>query len=224
MFKIRLSGYPAVKDFSLSKLQRRHLGAIATLILISLLTSWSGLPSHHAISNYWEGLLWGIADPVIGLDRLASVVAVGLLSASMIHSTLIASSFVLATVLGTVLHLYQLNLPGAEIAIAVSSITFGAMLVMPNQFHWLIIALLGVMAGLFQGYSNGQSIIELDIIPLLAYIFGLTLTQYAVVMSAKKLGKSISQTKINEFLPRIINFVGFAFCAIGIVFLKSSIN
>ncbi|MEA5502671.1 HupE/UreJ family protein [Halotia wernerae UHCC 0503] len=224
MFKIRLSGYSALKDFSLSKLKRRHLGAIAALILISLLSSWSGLPSHHAISNCWEGLLWGIADPVIGLDRLASVVAVGLLSANMIHGALIASSFVLATVLATFMHLYQFNLPGAEIAIAFSSITFGLMLVMPNQFHWLIIALLGLTAGLFQGYSNGQLIVGADIIPLLAYIFGVTLTQYVVVMSARTIGNSISQNKINEFLPRIIHFVGFAFCAIGIVFLKSSIN
>ncbi len=219
MFKIRLSESPAAKD-----LQRRHLGAIAALILISLLTSWSRLPSHHAISNCWEGLLWGIADPVIGLDRLASVVVIGLLSASMIHSTLIASSFILATVLGTVLHFYQFNLPGAEIAIAFSSITFGVMLVMPNQSHWLIIALLGVIAGLFQGYSNVQSIIGAETVPLLAYIFGLTLTQYAVVMSAKTIGNLISQNKINEFLPRIIHFIGFAFCAIGIVFLRSSIN
>ncbi|MBH8553024.1 HupE/UreJ family protein [Nostocaceae cyanobacterium CENA357] len=224
MFKIRLSKSSALKDFSLSNLQHRHLGAIAALILISLLTSWSGLPSHHAIANCWEGLLWGIADPVIGLDRLTSFVAVGLLSASIIHGTLIASLFVLATVLGTFLHLYQLNLQGAEIAIAVSSITFGAMLVMPNQFHWLIIALLGVMAGLFQGYSNGQSIIEANVIPLLAYILGNTLTQYAVVMSARIVGNLISQRKINDFLPRIINYVGFAFCAIAIVFLKISIN
>ncbi len=219
MFKIKFSESSAIKD-----LQHRHLGAIAALILISLLTSWRGLPSHHAISNCWEGLLWGIADPVIGLDRLASVVVVGLLSANMIHGTLIASSFLLATVLGTLLHLYQFNLPGAEIAIAFSSITFGVMLVMPNQSHWLIIALLGVIAGLFQGYSNVQSILRADIVPLLAYIFGLILTQYAVVMSAKTIGNLISQRKINEFLPGIIQFIGFAFCAIGIVFLRNSIN
>ncbi|WGV26071.1 HupE/UreJ family protein [Halotia branconii] len=219
MFKIKLLGSTALKD-----LQHRHIRAIAALILISLLTSWSGLPSHHAISNCWEGLLWGIANPVIGLDRLTSIVAVGFLSARMIYSTLIASWFILATVLGTVLHLYQFNLLGAEIAIAISSIAFGVILLMPNQFHWLIVALLGIMAGLFQGYSNGQSIVGLDMMPLLAYIFGVTLTQYAVVMSAKTISNSISQNKINEFLTRIIYFVGFAFCAIGIVFLKNSIN
>ncbi|RCJ36908.1 hydantoin utilization protein [Nostoc minutum NIES-26] len=216
MLKIGLSGFS-------SKLQHRHLGAIASLILISLLCSWNGLPSHHAISNCWEGFLWGMADPVIGLNRLASIVAIGLLSAGVVRGTLIATSFVLAAFLGMVIHLFQLNLPGTETAIAVSSIIFGVMLVLPRP-NWLILALLGAIAGLVQGYDNGQSIIGTGVISLLAYILGVTLTQYAVVMSAKEIGNTITRANINRILSRVIIVVGFAFCAIGIVFLQSSIG
>lgn len=207
---------------SSSKLQHRHLGAIASLILISLLCSWNGLPSHHAISNSWEGFLWGMADPVIGLDRLASVVAIGLLSAGVIRGSLIAASFVLAAILGMVIHLFWVNLPSIEIAIAFSSIFFGGMLVLP-RLHWLVLALLGAMAGLFQGYDNGQSIIEAGMIPLLAYILGVTLTQYAVVMSAREIGNAIAHINKNGVLSKVIILVGFAFCAIGIVFLQRSL-
>ncbi|MBH8562261.1 HupE/UreJ family protein [Nostoc sp. CENA67] len=224
MFKIELSAYSPIGDFSKSKLQFRHLGAIASLVFISLLYSWSGLPSHHAIPNCWEGFLWGIANPVIALDRLASIVAIGLLSAGIVRGTWVAASFVLATVLGMVIYLFWLNLPGAEIAITISSMIFGTMLMLTNRPNWLILALLGAIAGLFQGYSDGQSIVGAGIVPSFAYILGVTVTQYAVAMSAREIGNTISHKKINGILPRTILFVGFALCAMGIVFLKSSLN
>ncbi|QSJ20010.1 HupE/UreJ family protein [Nostoc sp. UHCC 0702] len=224
MLKIELSAYSPIGDFSKSKLQFRHLGAIASLVLISLLYSWSGLPSGHAISNCWEGFLWGIANPVIGLDRLASVVAIGLLSAGIVRGIWIAFSFVLATILGTVIYLFGVNLPGAEVAIPISSMIFGTMLVLTNRPNWLILALLGAIAGLFQGYSDGQSIMEAGIIPLFAYILGVAVTQYAVTMSAREIGNTIIPKNINGILSRTILFVGFAFCAMGIVFLKSLLN
>lgn len=224
MFKIELSAYSPIGDCSVSKLQFRHLVAIASLVLISLLYSWNGLPSNHAISNCWEGFLWGIANPVISLARLAGVVAIGLLSAGVVCGTLVTASFVLAAVLGTVICLFGLYLPGAEIAIAISSIIFGIMLLLTNRPHWLILASLGAIAGLFQGYSDGQSIIGTGITPLLAYILGVTVTQYAVAMSAREIGNTINPKNINGILPRTILLVGFAFCAMGVVFLKSSFN
>lgn len=216
MLKIQLSK-------SSPELQHRHLGAIACLILISLLCSWNELPSHHAIANCWEGFLWGMADPVIGLNRFANVVAIGLLSAGVVRSRLVAIPFVLAAVLGMVIHLFQLNLPTTETAIAISTIIFGGMLVLPRP-NWLVLALLGAIAGLLQGYDNGQSITGAGAISLVAYIVGATLTQYVVLMSAREIGNTITSTNINGILSKVIILVGFAFCAIGIVFLQSSMS
>ncbi|OUL36665.1 hydantoin utilization protein [Nostoc sp. T09] len=198
-----------------TRLQRRHAGAIASLVLISILSSLSGFDFHPSISNSWEGLLWGIADPVISLDRLASLVVIGLLSAGMVRGALIAAAFVSAGVFGTVMHLFQVNLVGAEIGIATSTIAFGAMLMILKQPNWLLLLLLGAIAGLFHGYAGTGSAIETGMLPLVIYVLGVTLTQCAVVMSAREM---------YSMLPNRIRFAGLAFSAIGIVFLRNAIN
>ncbi|MEH2142871.1 HupE/UreJ family protein [Nostoc sp.] len=223
MFKTKLSEPRAWSEFYTLKLMHRHIGAIAVLILISLLSSLSEIPDHHTISNCWEGFLWGLADPVIGLDCLVGIVAIGLLSSVFVRGAVIAGCFVLAVVLGIVIHLFQLNLLGTEIAIAISTIVFGTMLMMPNRPNFMVLALVGVSAGLFQGYADAESIIGAGMMPLVAYILGITLTVFAVAMSARKIGVAMGMGEINRILPWKISIAGFGLCAIGIVFLSNSI-
>ncbi|MFN6464110.1 MAG: HupE/UreJ family protein [Nostoc sp. DedVER02] len=222
MFKTKLSQFRASREFYTSKLADRHIGAIAALILISLLSSLSGTPANHAISNPWEGFVWGLADPVIGLDCLVGIIAIGLLSSMFVRGAAIAGCFVLAAILGIVIHLFQLNFPGAEIAIAISTIVFSIMLMMPNQPNFAVLALMGISAGLFQGYTVAESIIGAGTIPLIAYIVGMTLTLFAVAMSARQIGTAMGMGEISRTLPWKITIAGFALCAIGIVFLSNS--
>ncbi|WP_335111966.1 HupE/UreJ family protein [Nostoc sp.] len=223
MFKTKLSEPRAGSEFYTLKLMHRHIGAIAALILISLLSSLSGIPDHHTISNSWEGFLWGLADPVIGLDCLVGIVAIGLLSSVFVRGAVIAGCFVSAAVLGIVIHLFQLNLLGTEMAIAISTIVFGTMLMMPNQPNFMVLALVGVSAGLFQGYADAESIIGAGMMPIVAYILGITLTLFAVAMSAREIGVAMGMGEINRILPWKISIAGFGLCAIGIVFLSNSI-
>lgn len=223
MFKTQLSQSRAWGEFYTLKLMHRHIGAIAVLILISLLSSLSGTSVDHTISNCWEGLIWGLADPVIGLDCLVGIIAIGLLSSVFVRGAAIAGCFVLAAILGIVIHSFQLNLPGTEIAIAISTIVFGTMLMLPNQPNFIVLALVGVSAGLFQGYADAQSIIGAGTMPLIAYILGITLTLFTVTMSAREIGNAMGMGEINRILPWKISITGFALCAIGIVFLSNSI-
>ncbi|MBD2729090.1 HupE/UreJ family protein [Nostoc sp. FACHB-892] len=223
MFKTKLSQSRAWGEFYTLKLMHRHIGAIAVLILISLLSSLSGTSVDHTISNCWEGFIWGLADPVIGLDCLVGIIAIGLLSSVFVRGAAIAGCFVLAAILGIVIHSFQLNLPGTEIAIAISTIVFGTMLMLPNQPNFIVLALVGVSAGLFQGYADAQSIIGAGTMPLIAYILGITLTLFTVAMSAREIGSAMGMGEINRILPWKISITGFAFCAIGIVFLSNSI-
>jgi urease accessory protein len=219
MFKTNLAESRAWDEFYTLKLIHRHTGAIAALILISLLSSLSGTPVNHSISNCWESFLWGLADPVINLNYLIGIVAIGLLSSVFVHGAVIAGCFVLATVLGIVIHLFQLNLPGTEIAIAIFTIVFGTMLLMPNQPSFMVLALVGIGAGLFQGYADAESMIGAGMMPVVTYILGMTLTLFAIAMSARETGMG----ETNRILPGKISFAGFAFCAIGIVFLSNSL-
>lgn len=224
MFKRKLSEFRASQEFYTSRLMDRHIGAIAALILISLLSSWSGTPDSHTITTWWEGFLWGLADPVIALDCLVGIVAIGLLSSMFVRGAAIAGCFALAAILGIVIHLFQLNFPGIEIAIAISTIVFSTMLMMPNQPNFVVLALMGISAGLFQGYTVADSIIGAGMMPLIAYIVGMTLTLFVVAMSAREIGGAMGMGEINRTLPWKISIAGFAFCAIGIVFLSNSMS
>ena len=223
MFKTKLSKSHALGEFYKLRLTHRYIGAIAVLILISLLSSLSGTPVNHTISNCWEGFIWGLADPVIGLNCLVGIVAIGLLSSVFVRGAAIAGCFVIASILGIVIHSFQLNLPGTEIAIAISTIIFGTMLMMPNQSNFMALVVVSVGTGLFQGYADAESIIEAGMMPLIAYILGMTLTLFAVAMSAREIGSAMGMGEINRILPWKISIAGFAFCAIGIVFLRNSI-
>ncbi|MDZ7961251.1 MAG: HupE/UreJ family protein [Aulosira sp. DedQUE10] len=202
-------------SISASALKRRHAGAIAALILLSLLCSLSGLSVHQSIFNCWEAFVWGIADPVVSLNSLASLVAIGLFCAGINRGALIGASFLSAAVFGTVIHLFNVNLAGAETGIAVSTIAVGAMLMMSIQPNWLLLSAVGAIAGLFQGYASAESIIDTEIIPLVIYVLGVAVTQCAVMMSARE---------IYPMLPSKIGFAGLTFCAIGIAFLGNAVH
>ncbi|MBD0262390.1 MAG: HupE/UreJ family protein [Tolypothrix sp. Co-bin9] len=218
MFQTELSNRVS-KKFPASKLVYRHVYAIASLLLISLLSSFSLSQPHQFISNWFDGFLGGLAHPVLGLHHLVNVVAIGLLSGIVLRGALIPAGFVLATLLGTINHLLYLNLPGAETAIAFFTIIFAVILAIANQPNLMAMVLLVATAGLFHGYTYGQAILETPITAQVAYMIGLTLTQYVVAMSAREIGNIISMRQ----LQNIRNASSFAFWAMGIVFLSYSI-
>lgn len=226
MFKTTLSVSDGTNQVPTSQ-QYRLMGAIAALILISLITSSGGSPMKHTISNCWEGFIWGIADPVIGLDRLAGIVAVGLLSARFVRGAWIGLAFVFAAFLGQIIHLGSLNLPaiapGMEIAIAFFSIIFGIIFLLPTQISWLACTVLSVIAGLFHGYADSQAIIGAQISTMTTYLLGVSLTQTAIVLSARKIGIIFTKQASKQVFHKTIRWVGLTFCTIGIVFFANAV-
>ena len=205
----------------------RYLGLIATALTIAFFAIPQPAYAHHAIGgktpvNLFEGFLSGLAHPVIGLDHLAFVVAIGLLAVGQRRGALIPAGFVVAAMLGTVIHVFQIDLPAAEVAIAVSVIIFGAMLLWRNRPHWLITLGLGAIAGLFHGYAYGEAIIGAQMFPLFAYLLGFTLIQYGVALVAFLVGNLALQKSANSS-PAWLRLSGLAICAIGVVFLTSSV-
>lgn len=205
----------------------RYLGLIATALTIAFFAIPQPAYAHHAIGgktpvNLFEGFLSGLAHPVIGLDHFAFVVAIGLLAVGQRRGALIPAGFVVAAMLGTVIHVFQIDLPAAEVAIAVSVIIFGAMLVWRDRPHWLITLGLGAIAGLFHGYAYGEAIIGAQMFPLFAYLLGFTLIQYGVALVAFLVGNLALQKSTNSS-PAWLRLSGLAICAIGVVFLTSSV-
>ncbi len=120
--------------------------------------------AHHPMggttpANFWEGLLSGMGHPIIGIDHLAFVVAVGLIAAIIPNCILILASFLATAMLGKGIHLLSIDLPLTEIAIAISVVAFGAMLAFKQKLNTLLLIIFGGLAGIFHGYAYGEAII-----------------------------------------------------------------
>lgn len=208
---------------SVFKLKLRYLAAIAAIIWMGFFGSPQPALAHHATggkipANFFEGFLSGLAHPLIGLDHFAFVVAVGLLAAGQVRGALLPAGFIVAAMAGTGIHLLGFDLPFSEVAIALSVIAFGAMLVWqrPNSF---VVGCLAAIAGLFHGYAYGEAIVGARMTELFAYLLGFSLIQYAVTLIAFLVGNAV--LKSNNHLPWF-RLAGMAICSIGVVFLTSS--
>jgi urease accessory protein len=162
-----------------------------------LFTLFSGNAfAHHLMegrvpSTLFEGFASGLAHPVIGLDHLAFVIAVGLLSAVMTNRRwLTPSVFVGATVLGVAVHMLSVNLPVVEELVALSVVAGGILLMSRNYNISAVLGLAGI-AGLFHGYAYGEAIIGAETGPLFAYLIGFAAVQWGICMLAAFVGSKV---------------------------------
>ncbi len=180
--------------------------------------------AHHALGGRlpatgWEGFLSGLAHPVIGLDHLAFVMAIGLIAAGQPWRYGIPLGFVLAGLVGTGIHLAGWDPLGlTELAIASSVVLFGLLLTQSRQIPSWLLLLWGSLAGLFHGYAYAEAIIGAEPMPWLGYLLGLSTVQYGVALltlwTAETWGSRI---------PGLLRWAGWAIAVVGSVFLALAV-
>ena len=209
---------------------------IAAYSIIAFIGLFSFAPqaiAHHPFGgqtpdNLWEGLLSGIAHPIIGLDHLAFVVASGLLACGLNQGVFIPVAFVLATMIGTGIHLQEIDLPAPEMIIAASVVIFGGLLAVrnsrdnPSYFYNIVLAAVAAIAGIFHGYAYGEAIVGAQMTPLIAYLAGFATIQLVIAVAALAFGSSVLKNFSEKSFP-IMRFFGLTIGAIGMVFLTSSV-
>lgn len=183
--------------------------------------------AHHPLggqtpSNLMEGLLSGLAHPILGPDHFAFVVAAGLLAVSKRQGWAIPIAFVLAGLAGTGLHLMSLDLPAPEFFISASVLLFGILLTLKNSPNLALMAGIGAIAGLFHGYAYGEAIIGAEMTPLIAYLAGFTLIQLLIALAAYAMGKGLGRTAA-ERSAASLRSAGFVICGAGAAFLSAVI-
>ncbi len=197
---------------------------IIALTSLSVLLMSTPVMAHHPFdgrtpANAIEGFLSGMGHPVIGLDHLAFVIAVGLLTAVMGRGLMIAIAFVLASLAGTGIHLMSFNLPAPEFFISASVLLFGILLAMRKQPNNSVVIGLAAFAGLFHGYAYGEAIVGAKMGSMVAYLLGFTFIQMAIAFGAywvaKGLGTSSEEGSLN------LRFAGFTLAGFGIAFLSA---
>jgi urease accessory protein len=196
----------------------------AGLALLPLLVAVDGAQAHHVMgggkpATLAEGLLSGLGHPVIGMDHLAFVIAVGLVAGMAGLNVLLPALFVAASAAGVALHVAGIELPKAELVVAASVLLVGALIAVDAKTagrHWLWAALFGV-AGLFHGYTYGESIFGAESTPLLGYLAGLVIVQAAIVTGVALLARLGGAASLRTRLA------GAAIAGVGIAVLAGQV-
>ena len=221
MFPGRFKGFRLISAF---------LAQMAVFVgIASLGLSLLALPAlaHHPLdgrlpANFFEGLMSGVAHPVLGPDHFVFIVAAGLLAAIAPRGIWIPVTFVLAGLAGTGLHLMSLDLPAPEFFISASVLGFGWMLAMKQRPNLLVILGLAALAGLFHGYAYGEAIVGAEMTPLFAYLVGFTFIQLAIALGAFAVGYALLK-QASEQPMLSFRFAGFAIGGAGVAFLSGVI-
>lgn len=207
--------------FALRWFRARWPGAIATL---SLLPGLAG--AHHFMEDqlpqtFTQGLLSGVAHPVIGVDHLAFIIAAGFLLALTRRGTWGVVAFTFGSLVGAALHLAEFNLLGGEAAVALSVILLGGAVIRdrPIALSWLVGCL--TLAGMLHGHAYAESIFGAEPMPLGGYLIGFCFVQLGIGMAAMLLHRRLLATGSHRVRP-ISSALGAVVGAVGIVFLASS--
>jgi urease accessory protein len=208
------------------------IGTLSTVVAIAFFSFARQAMAHHAIGgqtpiNFFEGFVSGLAHPIIGLDHFAFVVATGAIAAVVDRGIYIPIVFILATLVGTAIHLQAVNLPFPEIIISASVVLFGIFLaqrntrVKPPKFYGIVLAALAIVAGIFHGYAYGESIVGAQMTPLIAYLAGFAIIQAIVGITVWAISKVILE-KFTDRSFSVMRSLGLAISAIGVIFLTAS--
>jgi urease accessory protein len=208
------------QSLPLTMKQLCRLGIVATAGLF--LTATPALAHHpfggNTPTNAFEGFLSGLGHPIIGLDHLAFVITAGLLAAIMGRGLSIPVGFVLASLVGTLVHLMGVNLPAPEFFISASVLLFGVLLAMRQQPQTSLVVGLAALAGLFHGYAYGEAVIGAGMASIMAYLLGFASIQMAIALGAywvaKRFGASEKAPSLN------LRFAGFTLAGVGAAFLS----
>ncbi len=212
------------KFWSMQALQpmTARVGGLGLVLTVGLMLAATPALAHHPFGgntpiNAFQGFLSGLGHPVIGLDHLAFVITAGLLAAVLGRGLLVPLGFVLASLVGTGLHVSELNLPLPEVVISASVLVFGILLAMKQQPHTGVVAGLAVLAGIFHGYAYGEAVVGAGMDALLAYLIGFAMIQSAIAIAAYAVAKRLTGGQGSALGLR---FAGFTLAGVGAAFLS----
>jgi urease accessory protein len=185
-------------------------------VLVALLLVAEPALAHHVMggntpTGFVQGLLSGLGHPIIGIDHLAAVIAVGCLAASQQRGAMLVIGYVVAMMIGAAAHIGEATVAGAEIFVALSVVALGLILLCNQSLRSDVALALFAFAGLVNGYALGESIAGAQPAPLYGYFVGLALIQSAIALAVMAALPWLAARK-----PMASRLVGGAVLGIGI--------
>jgi urease accessory protein len=173
------------------------------------------LASAHILLGTTHGFRDGFLHPLTGWDHLLAMIAVGLWAAQHRGRALwlIPLSFVSVMVLGGILGVAGVHVPGVELAIAISVLTLGGLVATMTRFRpSLSMAVVGLFA-LFHGYAHGHEM------PVAAS--ALPFSVGFILATALLHGLGLAAGLWFQEQPRVLRWAGAAIAASSICFFVS---
>lgn len=162
--------------------------------------------AHHPMegetpTTYIQGLLSGLAHPILGADHLAFIIGVGIVFGLGVARPFISSiAMLIALSVGTLLSWNGTILPFIETIVALTVIAIAANIVFRPQamgfVAWAIAA-----AAFCHGQAFGVAIIGAEPTPLASYLVGLSIVQIAMAsiiyyLTTKVAARSTTQLRV----------------------------
>lgn len=168
-----------------------------------------------------DGLLSGLAHPVIGLDHLVFILAAGLAAGALGLGLRMPGLFIASSIGGLGLHLTRLDLPMTEVAISVSILLLGLAIGSRSTIATKLWMALFIVAGVFHGYAYGESIVGAPVLPLFGYLAGLGIVQGALAaityFAGRKLADGVGHAVPEmRHLGALVAVIGVVFCVVAL--------
>ena len=183
--------------------------------------------AHHPMggatpATFIQGLLSGFGHPVIGLDHLAALVGVGLVSSRFARGFALPAFWIVAMAAGVGLHLASADLPLTEVLVALSVVAIGIAATVRSTLPYAVVALLFAAGGAMHGYALGETIVGAEATPVAAYLVGLVAIQVALTTG---IAFAARRLLVGSFLaPSLrLRIAGLAVVATGVAALAFAV-
>lgn len=145
--------------------------------------------AHHGMdgqlpTTFFQGLISGVAHPVIGFDHLAFLIAMAAAAAYANRNFVLPLAFVVTTIVGAFVHFLSVDIPANETIIALSVLLTGVAVLNADKVSTNTFIALFAISGLFHGYQYAESIIGAETAVVSAYLVGFGAIQALVAFVA----------------------------------------
>lgn len=163
-----------------------------------------------------NGMISGLSHPLFGLDHLLAMVAVGILSVSLLkkRSLKLPVTFIGFMIFGAVLEGGGFSLPFLETAIAFSVLVFGALIAWGKKIAPSVALLAVAFFATFHGFGHATEMPQIThpILYGLGFVLSTSLLHVAGVLLARYAQKS-------QWTTGFIRYSGAAMSMVGIYLL-----
>ena len=130
----------------------RSAAALGALALFAPTVAWA-----HTGVGPTDGLIHGLAHPVLGADHLLAMVAVGVWATQLGGRAILAlpAAFVATMAIGAVAGAAGLGLPGVEAGILLSVLALGALAAAATRLPIVLAMAVVAIFALFHGHAHG---------------------------------------------------------------------